>query len=204
MIGLVLVGSVTTYAMLARRRQIGTVRGLTRDWRLNYSAEDLIGLHERYYALNLIRQGHHRQVSHILYGVIDEGLVSLFCYRYDVGFGVSQAGRQWWMAVVETPQTRPAWMACPTDEQAAFTVPYPHVRTIGGFAVGTEIGDAESPCPADVEGALRDAPAGARIEVRQRLVAVALPFKPDAETPRLTLMAVRRLAGRTEQLEART
>lgn len=196
-LGLILVGSATVYAVLARRRQVGSVRSLTRDLRLNYSAEDLIGLHERYYALNLIRQGHHRQVSHILYGVIEEGLVSLFCYRYDIGFGVSQAGRQWWMAVVETQQPRAAWMAYPNGGKADLGAPYPHVRNVAGFTVCAETtDDPGSTGPADIEAVLRDAPPDGRIEVRQRLVAVALPFKPDGETPRQVLTVVRRLARR--------
>lgn len=198
--GLILVAGITIYAVFARRRQIGSVRSLTRGWRLNYSAEDLIGLQERYHALNLIRQGHHRQVSHILYGVLEEGMVSLFCYRYDLGFGVNQTSRQWWMAVVETNKPRPAWIASPLDERPALFVPYPHVGNIAGFAVSAEFGsDPGGNALADLEAVLRNSPAGARIEVRQRLVAVALPFKPDPETPRLTLTTARRLAGRAER-----
>ncbi|MBP7936304.1 MAG: hypothetical protein KA354_16820 [Phycisphaerae bacterium] len=204
-VGLAAVAGVTLCAMLARRRQIGSVRSLSREWHLNYSAEDLIGLHERYYDLNLIRQGHRRQVSHILHGVTPEGLVSLFCYRYDLGFGVNQTGRQWWMAVVETPKARSAWIACPADRQfATLTAPYPYTGKVAGFMVRREGGgDGEGADLADLERILKDVPACGCAEVRQRLVAIALPFRPDSETPRQALTVVRRLAGQIEHLEAK-
>ena len=116
-LGITTLAAVAVIMSIARRRESRTLRELAGRQRLNFTAEDLIDLHERYYHLHLIRQGHNRFAWNLLYGTTDEGLVSLFCYRYDLGFGVDLTHRSWWVAVLETSDCHPSWRAERTAEQ---------------------------------------------------------------------------------------
>ena len=110
-LGIATLAAIAAVMSISRRRESRILRELAGRQRLNFTAEDLIDLHERYYRLHLVRQGHNHFAWNLLYGTTDEGLVSLFCYRYDLGFGVDQTHRSWWIAVLETPRCYPSWRA---------------------------------------------------------------------------------------------
>lgn len=102
LVGLLIVPLLLRRAVLARYRQTRILRDYARKKRLNFVAEDSIGIVARYDRLDLIRQGHNRSATHLLYGSNDAGSITLFNYTYELGFGINRMQRRWWVAVVET------------------------------------------------------------------------------------------------------
>jgi hypothetical protein len=96
-----------------RRAETLRLRRLAREHRLNFSRVDLIGLHDRYHNLSLIRQGHSRRVWNVLYGAHAAGLLAVFRYRYDLGFAANRQTRHLWIAVIETEGDNGRWWAIP-------------------------------------------------------------------------------------------
>lgn len=94
---------------LSRRRQAAVLRELARSWRLNYAAEDLLDLQNRYHALELVQRGHSRHACHLIYGSTEAGLVTLFFHAFDIGFGGLRSRQHWWTAVLETPFLNERW-----------------------------------------------------------------------------------------------
>ena len=192
-LGLVALCIVVVRVLLLRRRQTRMLRRIADRHQLNFSPEDLIGLHERYQNLELIRRGHSRHVWNVVYGSTDAGLVALFRYSYDLGFGANCTTHQCWMVVVELSGVHPSWRACPAGSGAAgnghwrvdrFDVRADRVTTV------PELVDA------GVENTFRKAPAGYHWEVCGSLVAVAAPLHHDPETPDRLLAVASELAQR--------
>jgi len=111
--GILIVAIAATWAWFHRRRETRTLKELARKHRLNYATEDLIGIHERYQNLELIRQGHSRHVSHTIFGSTERGMITLFYYTYDLGFDTDRITRKWWMAVLETDNQHDHWRVQP-------------------------------------------------------------------------------------------
>jgi len=172
----------------ARRRR--ALRGLAREERLNFSPEDLIGIHERYYNLEMIRQGHSRHTWNVLYSPTADGLATVFCYHYEVGFDVRCTAQRWWFAVMETPDAyHPHWQAEPADSSGAGAS-----GAIDGFRLWSDhAATRERLIEAGIERVFAAAPAECRWEARGPLVAVAVPFDPDPRTPRRLLTTAREL-----------
>ncbi len=136
-LGLVIAALLTWQVLRARRRRVLGLSRLALQARLNYSPEDVIGLHDRYYNLRLIRTGHSRGVSDTVYGSTRNGLVAVFRYCVEVGFGAQQARRSWWMAALESPEPRVPCLGLRAVAEAQL-VPaehYPHVLTVGGWSI---------------------------------------------------------------------
>ena len=214
-LGIMTLAAVAVFLSIARRRETRALRELAGRQRLNYTAEDLIDLHERYYRLHLIRQGHNRFAWNLLYGTTNEGLVSLFCYRYDLGFGVDQTHRSWWVAVLETPCCHSNWLADRCSEQQPHGGPGPAGQTplltkegtgevqpqaryegrIGSFILRPDRHDTiDRLRQAGLEGFLGEATGVAHIEVCGHLVSLAAPHERNPQLPATLLEAVRHLA----------
>jgi len=197
-IGLVALTIAALRAVLARRRQNRLLRGLARSRRLNFTPEDLIGVHERFCNLRLIRRGHRRHAWNLLYGTTDAGLISLFCYRYDLGFGIQQSHRQCWIAVLETPRNHARWYALlAASEPQADSRP---TAQLAGFTIHADGGDTINRlCDAGLEAVLRNAAPADRLETNHQLVAAAAPYSRDIETPARLLDTTIQLARLTLQ-----
>lgn len=100
-------------AYLKRRREYRGLSTIARRLNLKFSPVDLIGLHERYNNLRLIRQGHSRHAFDVLYGSVEQGLIAIFRYNYDTGFGGHQLGQSRWVAVLESSREFGIWQAEP-------------------------------------------------------------------------------------------
>ena len=176
-----------------RRRQLGMLRDLARRHRLNFSPEDLIGLHERYQNLDLIRRGHNRHVWNVVYGSGDPGLIALFGYSCDLGFGANRTAHQYWIVVIETPRVHHHWRAL-TAESAGLSGEH---RRIGPFDVWADHPAAISELlDAGLESTFQKAPASYCWEARGTLLAVATPMQPDPQTPEQLLTTACELALR--------
>jgi len=178
-LGILILAAVAVGTIVSRRRQTRKLRQLAQKRRLNYSAEDLIGIHERYQNLELIRRGHIRHASHVLFGSTDVGMVTLFCYTFDLGFGINRSAQQWSMAIIETTGHYDHWRARPvksgqTNEDA---------KTIDRFSISADHQDtAAQLTDADIEQLLQESPAEYHWEVCGPLVAVAVADDSNPET----------------------
>jgi len=192
-VGLVVLAGVVIRLVLTRQRQVQALREIAKRHRFNYSSEDLIGLHERYQNLDLIRQGHNRHAWNVVYGAVETGLIALFRYRYDVGFGANRSSRQWWVAVVETSRAYRHWHAFPKGGHQAMS----DGRKWGRFRIHTY---HESTVPelidAGVDTTLANAPPDYQWEVRGPLIAVAAPMRPDPQVPEQLITVACELAQR--------
>lgn len=186
-IGLVLLVAFAGRVVLARHRERKALKPLAVEHHLHYAHEDLIGIQERYQNLSLIRQGHNRHVSHLLYGSSPVGPTTLFCYTYELGFGANSESRQWWMAVVETPRVHRGWRAEPVDARMD---PAPHIeddsiQVIDGYRLWLSSRDIASRLTESrVRQLLEKAPTACSWEVQGTLVAVAIPFGLDPQASR--------------------
>ncbi len=186
-LGLVLLVALAGRVVLARHRERKALKPLAAEHHLHYAHEDLIGIQERYQNLRLIRQGHNRHVSHLLYGSSAAGPTTLFCYTYELGFGTNNESRQWWMAVVETPRVHRGWRAEPVDMRAN-SVPDNEgdlIQVIDGYRLWLSSRDMASRL---MEAGLRQlfekAPTACCWEVRGTLAAVAIAFSFDPRDSR--------------------
>ena len=199
-LGLAILILLAGYTFAARGRQSRSLREFAARNRLNFTSEDLIDLHGRYYRLECVRRGHNHYAWNLLYGSCEEGLVSLFCHRCDLGFGVNQVSDLSWIAVVETSAERPGWSAeRPRGGPAA---PAQRGGVTGNFheaRVGPFLVRADAPETlvrlqrAGLDSFFADHPAIDRAEVRRQLAAVAAPYDRDPHTPARLLDAVRSL-----------
>lgn len=98
---------------LKRRQRHARLWQLASERQLKLSTVDTIGLHDRYHNLDLIRRGHNRHAWDVLYGTSEAGHVAAFRYSYDLGFGVQQSSRHWWVAVLESTALFDGWQARP-------------------------------------------------------------------------------------------
>jgi hypothetical protein len=199
-LGLTVLVAVTVITFTARRRESRALRGLVNRRHLNFSPEDLIDLHERYYRLSIIRRGHSRFAWNLLYGSADEGLVSIFCYRCDIGFGVNQTHRTCWLAVMETTRQHAAWQA----ERRPFTDPLrteQHERMLGAFMIRADEQSTLDRLPSvNLQNLLDEFPLLEHTEVRGQLVCVAAPCGNDTRTPEQLLEAVGKLSRLVEEI----
>ena len=179
--GFVTLAVAALRAFYARRRQNRRLRDLARSRRLNFTPEDLIGVHERFYNLSMIRRGHRRHSWNLLYGTTDAGLISLFCYRYDLGFGTHQSCRQCWIAVVETPCDHARWSTlCACDSHADNH----HTAEIAGFTIHADALDTiDKLRDAGLEAVLQKAAPTDQLEMHHQLVAGAAPYSRDIAIP---------------------
>lgn len=165
-----------------RRKNLRELSLIARRKGLNFSPFDLIGLHDRYYNLEMIRQGHNRHAWSVLYGSTEAGLLAVFRYRYDIGFGIDQDSRQWWIAVVEMPDLLPACRAWAATEEAApedGEQPRPNPLAVRADRSET-LERLERP---EVRAALGRFPAGWQLEMRGKLLAIAAPVTEKGATP---------------------
>ncbi len=199
-LGLAVLMTVTALTFTARRRERRELRALAARCRLNFTPDDLIDLHERYYRLSIIRRGHSRFAWNLLYGSTEEGLVSIFCYRCNLGFGVNQTDRSWWLAVVETSAPHAAWQA----ERQSSVDPFrseKHERSEGPLVVRADEESTLERLPMSELRRLFEAfPLVEHAEVRRQLVCVAGPRGGDIESPQRLLEAARALARLTAEL----
>jgi len=199
-LGLAVLIVVAAATFTARRRERRELRALAARRRLNFTPDDLIDLHERYYRLSIIRRGHSRFAWNLLYGSTEEGLVSIFNYRCDLGFGVNQTDRSWWLAIVETGAAHAAWQA----ERQSFVDPFrseKHERTEGPLVIRADEESTLDRLPmSELRRLFEDFPLLEHAEVRRQLVCAAAPRRGDTETPERLLEAVRALARLTAGL----
>lgn len=201
-LGLVFLVALACRVVLARRRERKALEPLAAEYHLHYAHEDLIGIQERYQNLLLIRRGHNRHVSHLLYGSSAGGPTTLFCYTYELGFGTNSENRQWWVAVVETPRAHRRWRAEPADLRLtpAANAKGDLEQTIDGYRFGLSSGEVFTRLTeAGVGKLLANAPLSCSWEVQGPLVAVATPFNLDPRRPRLLFEAVCGLARFLEE-----
>jgi hypothetical protein len=201
LLGLAILIIVAAATFLARSRESRALRDLAARSRLNFTAEDLIDLHGRYYRLDCIRRGHNHFAWNLLYGTTEEGLVSLFCYRCDLGFGVNQISRTSWIAVAETPRELSAWSAehlagtpAPPTPTNSRTDTRPEI-CVGPFIVRA---DAEETIArlrqAGLDSFLAGQPAIEHAQACRQLIAVAIPYDRDPQTPARLLDTLHNLA----------
>lgn len=171
-LGLAALLGLVARAGLARRRERRVCLEVARGRRLTFSPRDHLGLLDRYQNLQLIRRGHSRHIRHVLYGMSEVGALSLFSYRVECGFGLSREVREWQMAVLELTTAQAPWTAGPGQQPDGQTAPL----QAGPLRIRAEhqhtldrLGELE------VIRILESAPPDAEIEVRGRLVAVAVP-----------------------------
>jgi hypothetical protein len=195
---------------LVRRRQRRELLALARKRNLKFSPVDLIGLHDRYYNLDLIRQGHGRHAWNVLYGSVETGLIAVFRYSYDLGFGVQRTSSQWWMAVLESPTPFANWRAEPAHDAPADTTGSTDAAEATGPAQPTsEIRVGPLLLHADraatltdlarppVAAALLAMPEGCHVEAHGPLLALACPADDNLEHPERLIDALTTLAEAT-------
>lgn len=190
-LGVVLLMALTGRAAAIRWRQTLAFRKLAKDYHLHYSPEDFIDLHDRYYPLTIIRQGHNRHISNVLHGVHDEGLVSLFSYRFDCGFAGNQTGYRLWIATVETDVFYPEWLAIP-----ATTViqPFQSIRSTTKVCsdftiISDNMESMDSTTRAGLEVILSRIMPQTCVEIRRNLVAMSTPYDGSSTLPGRLLTA---------------
>ncbi|HSW46058.1 MAG TPA: hypothetical protein VLM89_10860 [Phycisphaerae bacterium] len=190
-LGLAVLVVVSAVTLITRRREAQTLRAFAARRRLNFSSEDLIDLHARYYPLAVIRRGRNRFAWNLLYGTTDEGLVSLFCYRYDLGFGVNQVQRAWWLAVIETSRNHPGWQARRDSAGAGDADESRHRGRLGDFTLTSDQDDVlERLREIGIETFLREKPDLQYVEAHGQLVVVAAAYDRDPRMPAHLLDAV--------------
>lgn len=178
----------------ARRRQRRELVALARRRNLKYSPVDLIGLHDRYHNLELIRRGHGRHAWNVLYGSADTGLIAVFRYSYDLGFGVQQVPNQCWVAVLESPQAFETWQAEPVS--ATPSGASEGMTRIGPFHVRAARTSTLKLLTAPlVTASLISMPDTAHTEVRGPLIAIACAAQNDPSIPDRLIDALLALAG---------
>ena len=163
-----------------RRQQIRQLKDLARELGLHYVLDDLIGLHERYQNLRMIRRGHSRLAWNVLHGSQACGLVTLFCYRYELGFGARQIPRTWWIGVVETTAGHPSWHADsspPSGAEPSLKCP-PFFITAQQDTILAELKSR------NICSWLTNYRPDGSVEVHGPLLAVAVPLDERPETPR--------------------
>jgi len=192
-VGFLLLALTALRAWFLRCRQNRRLRELAHCRRLNFTPDDLIGVHERFQNLRLIRQGHRRCAWNLIYGTTDIGFIALFCYRYDLGFGTRQTLHQRWIAVVETPFDHPCWQAQsvankpridsqPSTEMAGFIIHTDYESTIDMLRLNS------------LDSILQNAASADRLESHHRFVAATAPYSRDIETPTCLLDTALQLA----------
>ena len=182
-LGLLILAGVAGRAVVSRRRQLRALRRLARERRLNFSPEDLIDVRDRYHNLELIRQGHSRHACNVLHGPTDAGLLTVFSYSYDLGFGPRRASAYWWLAVVETAGVHEHWRAGPAN-----SAPPQDETQIDRFNIRADHEETlQKLIDAGIERVFQASPADCHWEVRGPLVAVAAPFGSVPEVPRQLL-----------------
>jgi hypothetical protein len=100
--GLLLIAMIATLMWAGRRRTKRSLAALARSLGLNYRADDVLDLLQRYRSLTLMREGHDRRLWNVMSGPTQWGALSCFAYRYEVGFGVHRTVRSYLLAVLET------------------------------------------------------------------------------------------------------
>lgn len=188
---IVLIAPLVGRTYLHRRRELSSLSALARRRNLKFSTVDLIGLHDRYCNLELVRQGHNRHVWNVLYGSADAGLVTVFRYSYDLGFGVCRRSESWWMTVLEGPQVLKPWRA---DPAGAAEISPPSER-MGPFAIHADhaatVADLRQP---GIRTAIESMPADCHIEAAGLLLAAAIPFEAGPAAPDTLLTCILTLA----------
>lgn len=196
LVGVVVLASATVRLLLMRRREVQALQGLAVANRLNFSREDIIGVHERYQRLEMIRRGHSRCASNVLYGTSPAGLVSVCCYTYELGLGANAQRHGWWIAVVETGRSGGSWRAVRAAEGEAED----SVVKVSGFWVAAEEPVAlEKVKDEAVAAVLRSSPADLHWEISGPLVAAAVPLHDDVHAAERVLKAAMRMAQALNQ-----
>ncbi|GMU24490.1 MAG: hypothetical protein AMXMBFR13_45640 [Phycisphaerae bacterium] len=197
-IALAVLGGAAAQIILVRRRQRASLRELARRHGLSFSPEDLIDLHERYQSLELIRRGHNRQAHDLLYGTLEEGLVSIFHYSYELGCGARKTTCTWWMVVLETECVRDAWVVGhgANAETVGLTLKLDAREIFAERSASRELLSA-----AQIRETLLASPASWQWEVRGRFLAIAAPGTSGPGELENLLAGVKSLAGTLLSLE---
>ncbi len=172
-LGLAVFLAVAGRAFFVRQRERAYLQDFARRHGLNFSPVDLIGLHDRYQNLRIMRTGHSRHVWNVVSGMTPAGRLSLFDYGLELGFGFRRIRQRWWVAVLELEMAREGWIAGPADEQGD----RPELSAKAGpFLVRAEHAiTIQKLRERGIEDLLASAPPDARFEVRGQLAAVAVP-----------------------------
>ena len=188
--GLVILAVVAGRGAWLRRRESRHLRELADRRRLNFAPDDLIGVYERYVHLDLIHRGHNRHVWNVLYGTTDAGLVTLFCYAYELGFGTNRTQEQWWMGVLETGDLHDTWQALPEEAIKR------NYTKVGEVCVRTDRRTTRRSLEAseEIRSILDPADRPCHWEVRGPLLAVAARLDSDPATAEQLLARLVRLA----------
>ena len=192
--GLIIAVVAIVCALTSRHRQHVALRRMASLYGLSFSREDIIGIHDRFYSLNLIRQGHNRDAWNLLYGTTNTGLIAIFCYRYEIGLGVQRDQRRWWVGVLQSSQHRENWQARPktTNTEPAEN---DHNIEIMRFRLTTDDDAAiEKLRQNGIEAVLKQANPADHIEVRDDLIAVATPATGQTESPQRLLSLLEAIA----------
>ncbi|UCD27758.1 MAG: hypothetical protein JSV03_11705, partial [Planctomycetota bacterium] len=116
---------------------------------------------------------------------------TLFCYTYDLGFGIHRTDRHWWIAVIETTGQYKHWRAYPADSNTIkgqgekierFVICADRQNTINQL---TDIG---------IERIFQNVPANYHWEVQNQFVAIAAPHHTDPAIPDQLLTTACKLA----------
>jgi hypothetical protein len=186
-----LVAAVVIRGFYRRHRQRKQMHELARRHQLNYAPEDLVGVLERFSGLQLLNTGHSRHISHLVYGSIDGGLITLFRFSCEVGFGVNRSERQWWMVILETAQNFKPWRTMPIEFQQLHKQQAP----LGRFQLETEHEDTLAHLrQAGVCKWLEQMPSYFQYEVRGPLLATAAPGREKIRIPERLLESVYQLS----------
>lgn len=177
-----------------RRIELRELARIARRRGLTFSALDLIGLHDRYCNLELIRRGHNRHAWNVMYGSVDTGLVALFRYSWQAGFGTRQVVHQEWIAVLECPAPLAGWRTAPAEAQGE---PLPTGSRIGGFIIHADrTATARALCEPPLAEVFLSVTKKWHFESRGILLAAAAPFDGDWGVPERLLDCISSIASR--------
>lgn len=188
MLGAAVVGRTA----LARRHRRRTLLALAGRYGLGYSAHDRIGLLDRYYPLEMLRRGHHRQTRDLLYGNSPAGAVSVFRCCFEEGFGVRRRLRPWWLAVVETQTPQEAWQAVTEPDS---TRPAADAQKANALRISAAHESAVPTVRQALTQLAGETSGPIHFEARGRFVAVALPDDRSSRAPEQAFHLVRGLAS---------
>ncbi len=194
---LITLGAVSGAAAFRGRRETATLRHLARGMRLNFAGTDLIGVHGRYNSLGLIRRGHQRHARNVLYGSTDAGLVAVFRYSYDLGFGAGRTTRQAWVAVLETARAHRPWrLAAPDCWRRDARPDAPDAGPVPAAEHAATLRRLQAPA---IRELLARSPRGAEWEACGRVLALTAPADGRPETPERLLKMLLEAGRRLEE-----
>lgn len=193
--------AVMTVNLTRRHRHMRALMELAQETNLNFSAEDIVDVPTRYHRLRQIHQGHHRHAWDLVYGTCPQGLIAIFAYCYDRGFGARKNSHAHWMAVMETPVDHGTWLLTPGNTAADATTDawpiardLPHHRLYARNAATLRKLDAQG-----LPEKLACLPPDLTAEASQQMLAVTADYVNDVACPRRLLSRLCELIGQLEE-----